>query len=103
MMTMLSYSRRGILLGATGGLVAGQFPALAAASPEWSSVAPAEAGFKADLEARLAKAIADGRVWGLHGVVIARSGKLVLEKYFEGVDYIEGRGLMGRVAYGPEM
>jgi CubicO group peptidase (beta-lactamase class C family) len=97
-----SYSRRQILLGAGGGFMAGCFGARAADSPGWVSITPAEAGFSADLDARLEQAIAEGRVWGLHGVVIARSGRLVLEKYFEGNDDIEGRGPVGRVAFGPE-
>jgi CubicO group peptidase (beta-lactamase class C family) len=97
-----SCSRRQVLLGAGGGLVAGCLGARAATSPGWSSTTPAEAGFSADLEARLDKAIAGGRVWGLHGVVIARSGRLVLEKYFAGDDNIEGRGPVGRVAFGAE-
>jgi CubicO group peptidase (beta-lactamase class C family) len=97
-----SYSRRRVLLGVGGGLMAGCLRARAAGSPDWISISPAEAGFSADLEVRLEQAIADGRVWGLHGVVIARSGRLVMEKYFEGDDKIEGRGPVGRVAFGPE-
>jgi CubicO group peptidase (beta-lactamase class C family) len=97
-----SCTRRQILLGAGGGLMAGCLRARAAGSPDWISISPTEAGFSADLEARLEQAIADGRVWGLHGVVIARGGRLVLERYFEGNDDIRGRGPVGRVAFGPE-
>jgi CubicO group peptidase (beta-lactamase class C family) len=100
--TMRSYSRRKILLGAGTGIVAGCVRSLAAAAPDWVSITPAEGGFSADLEARLEQAITEGRVWGLHGVVIARAGRLVLEKYFEGPDDIEGRGPVGRVAFGPD-
>jgi CubicO group peptidase (beta-lactamase class C family) len=100
--TMRCYSRRRIVLGAGVGLMAGCVRSLAAAAPDWVSITPTEAGFAADLEARLEQAIAEGRLWGLHGVVIARSGRLVLEKYFEGPDRIEGRGPVGRVAFGPD-
>ncbi len=101
--TIRSTSRRRILVGAGAGLVGGCVRSLAAAVPEWVSIPPTEAGFSADLEARLEQAIAEGRVWGLHGVVIVRSGRLVLEKYFEGPDDIEGRGPVARVAFGPDM
>jgi CubicO group peptidase (beta-lactamase class C family) len=101
-MTMRSYRRRRILLGAGAGLMAGCVRSVAAETPDRVSITPTEAGFSADLEARLEQAIAEGRVWGLHGVVIARSGRLVLEKYFEGPDRIEGRGAVGRVAFGPD-
>jgi CubicO group peptidase (beta-lactamase class C family) len=100
--TMRSYSRRRILLGAGAGLAAGCFRSLAAGAPDWISIKPTEAGFSADLEVRLEQAITEGRVWGLHSVIIARSGRLVLERYFEGVDDIEGRGPVGRVTFGPD-
>jgi CubicO group peptidase (beta-lactamase class C family) len=100
--TTRSYSRRRILLGAGAGLAAGCFRSLGAGAPDWISIKPTEAGFSADLEVRLEQAITEGRVWGLHGVVIARSGRLVLERYFEGADDIEGRGPVGRVTFGPD-
>ena len=62
----------------------------------WTHATPAEAGFAPDLEARLDKAVADKRVWNLHGLVVARHGRLVLERYWEGQDFAWGRDV-GRV------
>jgi CubicO group peptidase (beta-lactamase class C family) len=64
----------------------------------WTHAQPAEAGFAPDLEARLDKAVADKRVWNLHGLVVARHGRLVLERYWEGQDFAWGRDV-GRVAF----
>ena len=74
---------------------------LSAAAPDWVRASPAEAGFAPDLEARLDKLIADKRAWGLHGVVVVRNDKLVLERYFEAEDNARGRDL-GKVAFKPE-
>ena len=74
---------------------------LSAAAPDWVRVAPPDAGFAPDLEARLDKLIADKRAWGLHGVVVVRDGRLVLERYFEAEDNARGRGL-GKVAFKPD-
>ena len=71
---------------------------LSAKSPDWISLAPADAGFAPDLEARLDKAIAGGRAWGLHAVLVLRRGGLVLERYFEGPDDAWGRSL-GQVKF----
>jgi CubicO group peptidase (beta-lactamase class C family) len=65
-------------------------------------VAPDAAGFVSDLAARLDKAIADKRVWNLHGLVVLRNDQLVLERYFEGEDHARGIGGMGRVAFKPD-
>jgi CubicO group peptidase (beta-lactamase class C family) len=72
-----------------------------AAAPGLAPIAPADAGFAPDLEARLDKLIADKRAWGLHGVVVVRDGRLVLERYFEGEDNARGRAL-GKVAFKPD-
>jgi hypothetical protein len=79
-------SRRQILLG-TGAIFMGQsILTTAAAGADWLAISPSEAGFTSDLEAPLDKAIKEKRVWNLHGVVIVRKGRLVLERYFEGDD-----------------
>jgi CubicO group peptidase (beta-lactamase class C family) len=94
-------SRREVLVG-SGAILMGQLtPAGALAEAEWPTVSPHEAGFSPDLEARLDKAIAEKRVWDLHGVVIVRNGRLVIERYFEGDDYARGRPL-GKVAFKPD-
>jgi CubicO group peptidase (beta-lactamase class C family) len=64
-------------------------------------ISPAEAGFAPDLEARLDRLIAEKRAWGLHGVVVVRGGRLVLERYLVGEDNARGRPL-GKVAFKPE-
>jgi CubicO group peptidase (beta-lactamase class C family) len=60
-----------------------------------------QAGFAPDLEARLDKAIADKRVWRLHGVIVVRDDRLVLERYFDGDDNARGRAL-GTVTFKPD-
>ena len=70
----------------------------AAAEADWHFISPNEAGFTSDLEALLDTAIAEKRVWNLHGVVVVRQGRLVLERYFEGDDYAPGSPL-GMVAF----
>ncbi len=62
-----------------------------AATPEWRRQSPAEAGFANDLEARLDNAIAEKRVWNLHGVIVVRNGRPVLERYFDGEDNARGK------------
>jgi CubicO group peptidase (beta-lactamase class C family) len=74
---------------------------LAAAPFDWREVVPSEAGFASDLDSRLAKLIADKRAWGLHGVLVARAGRIVLERYFDGEDNNWGRPL-GVVHFGPD-
>jgi hypothetical protein len=70
---------------------------LSAQPDPWSPIPPAEAGFASNLDARLDQAIADKRVWNLHGLVVLRDGRLVLERYFEGEDRARGIGEIGRV------
>jgi CubicO group peptidase (beta-lactamase class C family) len=70
----------------------------AAAGADWLSISPSEAGFTSDLEAPLDKAIKEKRVWNLHGVVVVRKGRLVLERYFEGDDNARGSPL-GAIAF----
>jgi CubicO group peptidase (beta-lactamase class C family) len=94
-------SRRQILAGA-GGLLMGQLIGTSSAAAfDWSTIAPAEAGFAGDLDARLDKAVADKRIWNVHSVIVARNGRLVLERYFEGNDDARGRPL-GMVSFKPE-
>ncbi|MFZ5778817.1 MAG: serine hydrolase domain-containing protein [Pseudomonadota bacterium] len=67
----------------------------------WERIAPGDAGFAPDLGDRLDKAIADRRIWNVHAVVVARGGRLVLERYFAGADRARGRAL-GVVDFGPD-
>jgi CubicO group peptidase (beta-lactamase class C family) len=66
---------------------------LAAEPFHWQPVAPTDAGFLPDLEARLDRLVAEKRAWNLHGVVVVRHGRLVLERYFEDEDNARGRSL----------
>ena len=70
----------------------------AAAGSGWHFISPNEAGFTSDLEALFDEAIAQQRVWNLHGVVIVRKGSLVLERYFDCDNDARGRPL-GTVAF----
>ena len=71
-----------------------------AATFDWTP-SPADAGFAGDLEARLDKAVAEKRIWGLHSVIIMRNGRLALERYFDGPDDARGKPL-GVVSFKPD-
>jgi len=73
-----------------------------AQSGAWPLTEPADAGFAPDLAARLDKAIAEKRIWNVHGLVVLRNDRLVLERYFEGEDRARGIGSIGRISFGPD-
>ena len=52
---------------------------------------------------RLAQAEQDGKVTGLHALLISLDGKLVFEHYGRGEDEAEGRGLLGTVVFAPDV
>jgi CubicO group peptidase (beta-lactamase class C family) len=81
-------------------LMASSSNSVIAAEFDWQPIAPADAGFAPDIDARLDKLIADKRAWNLHGVVVVRGGRLVLERYFAGPDWAVTRDL-GHVTFGP--
>lgn len=91
--------RRDVLLGMGASLMASPAAPLAAAPFAWEPISPTQVGFAPDLEARLDKLIAEKRVWGLHGIVVVRKDRLVLERYFEGEDHARGIGAIGRVTF----
>ncbi|HJQ57334.1 MAG TPA: serine hydrolase [Vineibacter sp.] len=93
-------NRRRLLQAAGAAAVMSGLPASAAPRFEWTSVAPAEAGFAPDLAERLEAAIQAGRLPNLHGALIVHDGRLVLERYVAGEDESWGRPL-GKVAFGP--
>ena len=97
-----STNRRQVLLGAGAAVIVHSTGALSAGTDGWSRVDPQEAGFAPDLEAQLDKAIADKRIWNLHGLVVLRNDRLVLERYFEGEDQARGAGEIGHVTFKPE-
>jgi CubicO group peptidase (beta-lactamase class C family) len=73
----------------------------AAAPFGWRPIAAGDAGLAPDLGDRIDAAHRRGDLPGLHGLVIARRGRLALERYYPGPDHAWGRPL-GRVAFGPE-
>src|SRR5215470_10777327 len=73
-----------------------------AQSSVWSPIEPADAGFAPDLGARLDKAISEKRIWNVHGLVVLRDDRLVLERYFEGEDHARGIGALGWVSFKPD-
>jgi CubicO group peptidase (beta-lactamase class C family) len=91
--------RRSILAGVGATLMGGLTEAAFATGFDWQTVASSEADF-ADLETRFDRLVADKRVWNLHGVVVARGARIVLERYFEGEQNSWGK-LLGRTKLGP--
>jgi CubicO group peptidase (beta-lactamase class C family) len=72
-----------------------------AAGSDWQSTAPVEAGFAPDFADRLATVVRVGRAPNLHGVVVIRHGRLVLEHYGAGEDFHWNESL-GSVTFGPD-
>jgi CubicO group peptidase (beta-lactamase class C family) len=66
---------------------------------EWLSAPPEQVGLTADLAQRLDKALADKQVWNLHGLMVLKNDRIVLERYFEGDDRVRGVGAIGRVSF----
>jgi CubicO group peptidase (beta-lactamase class C family) len=79
---MPSIGRRSFLAGTSAVLTGAG--SLMAAPFAWQRAEPKDAGFSPDLESRLDKLVTEKRVWNLHGVVVVRGGRVVLERYFEG-------------------
>src|SRR3954464_500615 len=75
--------RRQVVAGGLA-LSAGAALAETPSGAPWLTAEPGDAGFAGELAARLDKLIADKRVWGQHGVLVIRRGRVVLERYFDG-------------------
>lgn len=56
-----------------------------------------------DIAQRLAQAQRDGKVAGLHTLLVSQGGEVVFEHYGEGVDQAEERGTLGTVVFGPDV
>jgi CubicO group peptidase (beta-lactamase class C family) len=95
----LGLNRRAVVIGAA----ATSLGRAAGAAPAWpqSIAAPQDLGFADDLAEKLDAGVRSGLLRGLHSVVIMRSGRLVLERYFEGEDESWGRPL-GPVSFEPD-
>jgi CubicO group peptidase (beta-lactamase class C family) len=100
-MTESEFGRRHILTAVGGLLIGESIGRASAATLDWRIVPPAEAGFADNLEALLDKAIAEKRIWNLHGVIVIRNGRLALERYLDGEDYLRGTAL-GVVSFKPD-
>src|SRR5262245_64092991 len=91
--------RRAVMIGA-GAVCVGAATAVAPALSQ-SIAPPQELVFAGDLAEKLDAGMRSGLLRGLHSVVVVRSGRTVLERYFEGEDETWGRAL-GRVSFGPD-
>jgi len=74
---------------------------MTAANDDFHTATPEEAGFEPDIGEKLDAGIYAGLLTDVHAVLVARSGKLVLERYYQGVDETWGKPL-GRVCFGPQ-
>jgi CubicO group peptidase (beta-lactamase class C family) len=92
-------SRRAILLASGASAMLSSIAS--AAAPSWPTAPPDTLGFDPDIAAKLDAGIRSGLLNGLHSVLVARDGKLVLERYCEGEDESWGTPLHS-VAFGPE-
>ncbi|MGX4802325.1 serine hydrolase domain-containing protein [Bradyrhizobium guangdongense] len=57
--------------------------------------------FASEVIRRLDQAIAERRVWNIHGLVVVRNDNLLVERYFEGQDHKRGVGDIGIVKFDP--
>jgi CubicO group peptidase (beta-lactamase class C family) len=94
--------RRQLVLGSAAVIAGAGFSVPSAAADSWMPTVPANASFASGVEARLDQAIADKRIWNLHGLVVLRNDGVVLERYFEGDDRKRGVGDIGHVAFKPD-
>jgi CubicO group peptidase (beta-lactamase class C family) len=95
-----SLDRRAVMIGAAAGCVGAATAAVAPALSQ-SIAPPQELGFAGDLAEKLDAGVRSGLLRGLHSVVVVRSGRPVLERYYEGEDDAWGRAL-GRVSFEPD-
>jgi hypothetical protein len=75
-------------------------PAQPVLADEWQTLSPVDAGFAPEVAAQPDDAVRRGELPNLRAVVVARHGKLVLERYYEGPNERWGQPL-GTVAFGP--
>jgi CubicO group peptidase (beta-lactamase class C family) len=67
----------------------------------WVVATPESFGFESRQLCAIGNAVRHGRLRNLHGVVVARRGRLVFEQYFTGRDE-RGGSPVGDVTFGPE-
>src|ERR1700704_993112 len=99
--TVSMLNRRKFVVGAAA--LAGPAPLARAAPPhEWQTT---EEGFAPGFGARLDQFILSGELRNVHCVIVARSGRLVAERYYEGEDQVRnerGRTRIERVTFDAE-
>jgi CubicO group peptidase (beta-lactamase class C family) len=71
------------------------------ATETWPTATTAKAGFADDFPDKLDAGVRSGLLTGLHGLVVARTGGIVLERYYSGPDENWGKPL-GDVAFNAE-
>lgn len=76
-------------------------PAPARLDDGWTTATPKDAGFDPDKLCPLDKFIGQWAGASIHGVVVARHGKLVMERYYKGTDYRPLKGTSDVVEFGP--
>jgi CubicO group peptidase (beta-lactamase class C family) len=69
---------------------------------DWSLATPAEVGLDASILCGLDKFLTQWPAANIHAVVVARHGKLALERYYNGRDERFDSGPIGQVAFKPE-
>ncbi|HMK81526.1 MAG TPA: serine hydrolase [Xanthobacteraceae bacterium] len=95
-------ARRRLLEG-SGALLAAAGLASRNAAADWTSINPGEAGFPDDLGVRIDRYVLPGK--NIHGIVVVRRGRMVLERYYEGEDQVRiegGRTRTERVSFNAE-
>lgn len=66
--------------------------------PDCTVAKPESSGFAPDIGAKLSAGIRSGLLRGLHGIVVSRGDRIVLERYYAGADEAWGRPL-GHVSF----
>src|SRR3954463_13593993 len=68
----------------------------------YSVPSPSEADVETDVKARLDEVLRSGRAPGLHGLVVLRDGRPILEHYESGEDFAWNEPL-GPITFGPDV
>jgi len=68
----------------------------AASADEWESDSPARESLDAELIAAMVERVRDGSYQNIHGILLVRNGKLVVEEYFPGQDSAGNRQAFNR-------
>ncbi len=64
--------------------------------------APPSDKFAIDVIRRLDQAVAERRVWNIHGLLVLQNGEPIVERYFEGQDRARGVGDLGTIKFTAE-